>query len=68
MELLSKAVRDDLSIDEARDALVASANYLKQRPDSDVEEKLRRIDWENDELVAFLGKLIGFKGAPALVG
>lgn len=66
-EDLARGLRDDLSIEEARDLLAASADYPKQRPDADVEAALARIDWERDDVVAFVGKLIGFKGAPALL-
>jgi glycosyltransferase involved in cell wall biosynthesis len=66
-ESLAQHLRDDLSIEEVREILAASGAYLKQRPDADAEAKLDRIDWDHDEVVSYVGKLMGFKGLQALL-
>jgi glycosyltransferase involved in cell wall biosynthesis len=66
-EYLAHHLREDLSVEEVRQLLAASADYPKQRPDADAEAKLERIDWDHSGVVAHVGNLIGFKGAPALL-
>lgn len=41
--------------------------YDPKKPDVDLEEKLRRIDWERAQILLFVGRLIRAKGVQAVV-
>ncbi|MEX1182579.1 MAG: glycosyltransferase [Gemmatimonadota bacterium] len=60
VELVSN---DDVSI-----ACSAVGDYIAKQPDEDVEAKLESIDWEQDQILAFIGRLIPAKGIHALIG
>lgn len=64
---LFEALHDDISRESLQDLLRTTSDYLKQRPDADLEEKIDQVDWENEDILAFVGKLIGYKGLPALI-
>lgn len=49
-------------------AVAGVGDYVAKNPDEDVEQKLRAIDWENDQVLAFIGRLIPAKGIHAVLG
>ena len=53
--------------DELADVLTEARAEPDKRPDSDLETKLRGIDWKNDEVVLYVGRLIAGKGLQSLI-
>ncbi len=53
--------------DPLRLALETPVSYDTPHPDAGLEERLREVDWEREDVVAFVGRLIPAKGAQALV-
>lgn len=43
-----------------------AADYARQNPDADLEEKLDSVNWEEEPVVLFVGRLTSAKGFPAL--
>ena len=48
-------------------ALEPVRDYTTDRPDADLEERLRAIDWDRERIITFVGRLIPAKGIAALV-
>lgn len=48
-------------------ALESALDYPTGHPDADLEAKLRRLDWERDRILTFVGRLIPAKGVAAIV-
>lgn len=59
--------RADHFTPELRSVMERTAHYEGKRPDSDVEETLRRVDWEHDPVLLFVGRLIAAKGAQSVI-
>jgi glycosyltransferase involved in cell wall biosynthesis len=49
------------------DAYAAAGDFTAKYPDGDVESKLAAIDWETDQVLAFVGRLIPAKGIHAVI-
>lgn len=49
------------------ETLGKATDYDGKRPDEDVAEKLRAVDWENDRILLFVGRLIASKGVHSVV-
>lgn len=64
---MTERLQSDLSLQEVQPLLAESADYPSRRPDADLEAKLDRIDWASDEILAFIGRLIGHKGVHSVV-
>lgn len=65
-----RLLRDALGRAEDKDdfeALLRPAVDHPTGPDTDAEDKLRAIDWERENIVAFVGRIIPAKGVQALV-
>lgn len=58
---------DDLSLDAVQNLLRGAGDYPPKAPDIDLEAKLDTVDWERDEIIIFVGKIIGYKGLPSIV-
>lgn len=69
-EMSRKMLEDlhgDMSIDELHAAIASTRDYTSKRPDSDLEAKLATVDWANDRIILFVGRLIGSKGLQSIV-
>jgi glycosyltransferase involved in cell wall biosynthesis len=56
-----------LTLAELRERLTEASGYDGKRPDSDLDEKLARIDWEREETLLFVGRLIAAKGVHSIL-
>ena len=57
----------DSSRAELRALFLESARYDTKAPDTDVEAKLRNVDWEHNPTLIFTGRLISVKGLQAVI-
>jgi glycosyltransferase involved in cell wall biosynthesis len=57
----------DLDLGEMKTILAAANEYATKCPDEDITAKLDLIDWERDELMLFVGRLIASKGIQSVV-
>lgn len=48
-------------------ALGAAAEYRADRPDADLEAKLRAVDWEREAVLLFVGRLVWGKGPQSIL-
>ena len=64
---LQKNLSSKLQYEEFDEILSSVTNYANKRPDFDVEEKLERVDWNNDKIILFVGRLIASKGIQSIV-
>jgi glycosyltransferase involved in cell wall biosynthesis len=60
--LLRERLEGDLALAELRARLAATGDYDAKRPDADLEAKLAAVDWEREETLLFVGRLIAAKG------
>ena len=69
--LLSQKMYDVLTSGISRQALIKaiqdSSSYNAKRTDEKVEDKLKTIDWENDKILLFVGRLIASKGLHSIL-
>jgi glycosyltransferase involved in cell wall biosynthesis len=56
-----------LTLAELRERLTDASGYDAKRPDSDLDEKLARVDWEREETLLFVGRLIAAKGVHSIL-
>ncbi len=64
---LQGALRDGMSQKALLAVLEAARGYDPKRPDGDAAEKLTALDWQNDDLLLFIGRLIASKGPQNIV-
>ncbi len=65
--LFHRLEQGDPDLEEMQALVTETGDYLKQRPDADLERKLDALNPERNDVVLFVGKLIGFKGVPSVV-
>jgi glycosyltransferase involved in cell wall biosynthesis len=51
---------------ELRDVFAEASRYNGKAPDADVEQKLSAIDWANDPVLLFVGRIISMKGVQSV--
>lgn len=56
-----------ITLAELQELIATTGDYPRQRPDAGLEERLDGVDWSNEKIILFVGKIIGFKGVPSLV-
>lgn len=64
---MAAVLRDDMTLDELLIALRAAGEYAPKQPDADIEDRLDAVNWEHDEIITFVGKIIGYKGIASIV-
>ncbi len=57
----------EISKSELKKLTSANSDYSAKCPDNDVEARLRSIDWQNDQILLFVGRLIAAKGVHELI-
>ena len=65
--ILRKSLKPGLQIMEIRKIISMTNDYPTKHPDDDVEFKLKRIDWNNDKIIVFVGRLISNKGIQSII-
>ncbi|CAN5547454.1 hypothetical protein BH24GEM3_BH24GEM3_27040 [soil metagenome] len=67
----TRALRESLSGDltqaELRERLSRASEYDAKRPDADLEAKLAAVEWEREETLLFVGRLIAAKGVQSIL-
>ncbi len=66
-ETLLDAVSGNLAREELKSLFENNARYDGKLPDADVEHKLASIDWKNDDVLLFTGRIISPKGIHCVV-
>lgn len=56
-----------LTRDGLRDVLSPLRGYQEKRPDADLEARLAAVDWADEDLLLFVGRLIAAKGLQSIV-
>ena len=56
-----------MTLDELCVAIQASSGYTNKHPDADLESKLGRVDWAQDRLLLFVGRIIASKGLQTII-
>jgi glycosyltransferase involved in cell wall biosynthesis len=64
---LRGAVSGDLSRSELEELFRDAGRYDGKSPDADVEEKLRTVDWNQDPVLLFTGRIISAKGIQSVI-
>jgi glycosyltransferase involved in cell wall biosynthesis len=68
---LSEGLRERLSGEmaerELRLAIQSASNYAGKQPDADLEAKLAAVDWADDKILLFVGRLISSKGLQSII-
>jgi glycosyltransferase involved in cell wall biosynthesis len=60
-------MEEEPSIEALQDALDEAGAYPERAPDAALEDKLDRVDWAEEAIVTFVGRLISYKGIPSIV-
>ena len=66
-KILRKKLKPDLQIKELREIMSLTNDYPVKHPDVDVESKLKKIDWDHDKIIVFVGRLIANKGIQSVI-
>jgi len=66
-KILRKKLKPDLQIKELREIISLTNDYPVKHPDADVESKLKKIDWDHDKIIVFVGRLIANKGIQSVI-
>ncbi|MEN8193938.1 MAG: glycosyltransferase [Bacteroidota bacterium] len=66
-QTLQNELKADISKQELLDTINTSADYNSKLTDADTEEKLQLIDWENEKIILFVGRMIANKGLHSIV-
>lgn len=64
---LGERLSANITEEQFKHALSLASSEKKMVPDEDIEEKLEQVDWEQEEILLFIGPLIANKGLPALI-
>ncbi len=64
---LRERLSGDLALAEMRELFAATSDYDPKRPDADLEAKLGDVDWEQEETLLFVGRLIAAKGVQSIL-
>ena len=65
--VLQKNLDSGLQLQELRKIISSITDYQLKRPDSDVEDKLHTVNWNNDKIILFVGRLIEGKGIQSII-
>jgi glycosyltransferase involved in cell wall biosynthesis len=65
--LLSSRLHDDMTLSELIDVLRETGDHPPKLPDVDLEAKLDLVDWKRDDVMTFVGKIIGYKGVASII-
>ncbi|GMQ79409.1 MAG: hypothetical protein BMS9Abin02_1997 [Anaerolineae bacterium] len=64
---LTEKLSANITEEEFKQALLLASPEMKMVPDEDIEEKLEQVDWEQEKILLFVGRLIANKGLAALI-
>ena len=64
---LHQSVSGTLDKRELKSLIDDNARYDGKSPDTDVEEKLRTVDWTHDPVLLFTGRIISMKGIQGVI-
>jgi glycosyltransferase involved in cell wall biosynthesis len=64
---LRSGLSGDLTLAELRERLAAAAEFDGKRPDADLQAKLGAVEWEREETLLFVGRLIAAKGVHSIL-
>ena len=67
-ETLLNCLTADLKLEELMKAIRTSSEYKAKQPDTDLERKLRSIQWSTEKVLLFVGRIIRSKGIQSLLG
>lgn len=56
-----------MTLEEMSGVFASAHRYDDKSPDADVEEKLSKVDWSNDPILLYVGRLISSKGVHAVI-
>jgi glycosyltransferase involved in cell wall biosynthesis len=66
-EMLRAGLSGGLTPAELRELFAATSEYDPKRPDADLEAKLTAVDWEDEDTLLFVGRLIAAKGLQSIL-
>ena len=64
---MQNELKADISEQELLKVINASASYNAKLTDDNVEEKLQMIDWDNEKIILYVGRLIANKGLHSII-
>jgi len=64
---MQNELKADISEHELLKVINASASYNAKLTDDNVEEKLQMIDWDNEKIILFVGRMIANKGLHSII-
>lgn len=64
---LLESITDDLELESLKKSMNQCSDYTAKLPDENLAEKFRSLDWSNEKIVLFVGRLIANKGPQTLV-
>ncbi len=66
-QIMQQELKADISKQDLLNIIHASASYNAKLPDENTEEKLHTIDWDNEKIILFVGRLIANKGLHSII-
>jgi glycosyltransferase involved in cell wall biosynthesis len=65
-EKMYSGLSGTMTQEELRDVFAEASRFNGKAPDADVEQKLSTIDWANDPVLLFVGRIISMKGVQSV--
>ena len=66
-QIMQKDLIADISKQKLLNIINASARYNAKLTDENAEEKLQMLDWDNEKIILFVGRLIASKGLHSII-
>jgi glycosyltransferase involved in cell wall biosynthesis len=66
-DLVAGAQEEPPPVEALQDALHAAGEYAERAPDAALEDRLDAVNWAEEEIITFVGRLISYKGIPSIV-
>jgi glycosyltransferase involved in cell wall biosynthesis len=64
---LLKDVNDFNTIEQLKEYIAVQGKYTAKHTDAEAESKLKSINWDTDEIILFIGRLIASKGVHSII-
>lgn len=66
-EAMLESLSGDMTESALRAAIKAASGYTAKLPDRDIEARLLAVDWQSDDLLLFVGRIIASKGLQSII-
>ncbi len=66
-QALKEGLFSNMQKEELQQQITSTSSYDTKCPDSDIESKLNQINWKEDKIILFVGRIISSKGLQSVI-